>query len=90
MYNDISEKVLKIKRFVFTDEILSGDIPLRYKFISWNQGHDIYIQMEIVLTDLTYETIFKKCISKLKRSGKQCKYIMDKDGFLGVRLFYYY
>jgi hypothetical protein len=92
IYNDIAEKISKVKRYVFTDKIIPKDIPLRYEFVSWNQNNYIYIQMRIVLTDADEELqkVFMKCISKIKRNGNQCTYIMDRNGYFGVRFLYYY
>lgn len=92
IYDDIVEKFSKIKRFVFTDEILSKDVPLRYNFISWNHGNYIYIQMEVIFIELDekLQQIFMKCISRIKRSGKHCTYVMDNNGHIGVRFLYYY
>jgi len=92
IYSDMAEKISKVKRYVFTDEIIPHDIPLRYKFVSWNQNCYIYIQITIVLTDIDEELqkMFMKCISKIKRNGNQCTYIMDRNGYLGVRFLYYY
>jgi hypothetical protein len=92
IYDDIIEKLSRIKRFVFTDEIILEDIPLQYNFVSWYHDKNIYIQMDVIFTesDEELQKIFMRCISRIKRCGKQCTYIMNRNNYLCVRFFYFY